>query len=240
MTLEELYDAGVSYSEIARRLGMTKANVANLVTQLRIRRGEFMAEFDPEVIRRKYIDEATLVDDLIAEMGVSKARFRQFCYAHGIRRDRGHIYRAGTKEQVRKGKRVPGSVRDLKEQASAVWSPEHRAKLAVAKLGRTGEASNRWKGGHEIGGYEGTLVNGQKRYMHRRIVEDLIGRPLLREEQVHHMDLDRKNNAPENLLVLGRSEHTKLHVAMRKTPGLDQRQWLKDQGFYFEDVIAYA
>lgn len=48
-------------------------------------------------------------------------------------------------------------------------------------------------------------------YEHRFIMEQHLGRPLRRDEVVHHIDRDRKNNDISNLVLLSRSEHTALH-----------------------------
>lgn len=50
------------------------------------------------------------------------------------------------------------------------------------------------------------------RHTHRVAAEQMLGRPLLPGEIVHHKDRDRRNNAPENLVVFSsQSEHAKEH-----------------------------
>lgn len=52
---------------------------------------------------------------------------------------------------------------------------------------------------------------------HRLIMEGIIGRRLLPEEVVHHIDGNPSNNAPENLLLLpSQSAHMKLHAEQRR------------------------
>lgn len=53
-------------------------------------------------------------------------------------------------------------------------------------------------------------------YEHVVVAEEMLGRSLGTDEVVHHLDFNRSNNSPENLLVLLNSEHAKLH------------QWLKN------------
>lgn len=47
---------------------------------------------------------------------------------------------------------------------------------------------------------------------HRLVAENMIGRPLLDIEQVHHMNRDKEDNSPSNLVVLDQSTHAKLTV----------------------------
>lgn len=46
---------------------------------------------------------------------------------------------------------------------------------------------------------------------HRIVAEEMIGRPLKRDEVVHHINEVKTDNRPENLLVLSRGEHILLH-----------------------------
>jgi hypothetical protein len=51
---------------------------------------------------------------------------------------------------------------------------------------------------------------------HRVVAEKTIGRKLLPEEVVHHIDGNKRNNDESNLLVLSsQSEHAKLHMRDR-------------------------
>lgn len=48
-------------------------------------------------------------------------------------------------------------------------------------------------------------------YEHVKVAQKFMGRQLRSEEIVHHLDGDRANNNPKNLLVIERSQHVKLH-----------------------------
>lgn len=53
-------------------------------------------------------------------------------------------------------------------------------------------------------------------YEHVLVAEELIDRPLKEGEVVHHLDENRSNNSPDNLLVLSNPMHTKLHSWLDK------------------------
>lgn len=48
-------------------------------------------------------------------------------------------------------------------------------------------------------------------YEHIVIAEEDYGRSIAIDEDVHHLDLDRSNNSPSNLIVLSKKSHGKLH-----------------------------
>lgn len=51
------------------------------------------------------------------------------------------------------------------------------------------------------------------RHEHRIVAEAMIGRPLREGEVVHHVDGDRHNNEPSNLVVMTQSEHAREHFS---------------------------
>lgn len=53
-------------------------------------------------------------------------------------------------------------------------------------------------------------------YEHRIVAEEMLGRPLMEGEVVHHLDENRTNNSPDNLLVLSSPMHVKLHAWLDK------------------------
>lgn len=87
--------------------------------------------------------------------------------------------------------------------------PEQRfCNRSHSKMGRTGERNNGWKGGrgvHKQSGRVLVLRDGKHVQEHRVLMNappDMI---------VHHKDGDKTNNAIENLELMSRSEHTRLH-----------------------------
>lgn len=75
-------------------------------------------------------------------------------------------------------------------------TPEVRKKISASRLD-SGEKKTYQK------------LNG--RHTHRTVAEQILGRPLLKGEIVHHIDGNKRNNDPSNLMVMTQSEHAKLH-----------------------------
>lgn len=110
-----------------------------------------------------------------------------------------------------------------------VWRfmKNHNIKSRVAaKRDQRGEKNSCWKGGvvKDKAGY--VLI---KKYGHPRakkhggyvrehilVVEEYLGRSLLPDEVVHHINGEKADNRPENLAVMIKSDHVSYH--MSKTP----------------------
>ena len=50
---------------------------------------------------------------------------------------------------------------------------------------------------------------------HRAVMEQKLGRKLRQGEYVHHIDCNKQNNSPENLMVVSKSEHAKIHADLK-------------------------
>ncbi len=52
---------------------------------------------------------------------------------------------------------------------------------------------------------------------HRRVAAKMLGRDLLPGEVVHHIDGNKRNNTPENLMVFSsQAEHARYHAKMKR------------------------
>ena len=72
--------------------------------------------------------------------------------------------------------------------------------------------------------YKYRVVNGKRVPEHRAVVEELLGITLEEDQVVHHLNGDKTDNRPENLQVMDRREHARLHAsAMPQTPEKQQK-----------------
>jgi hypothetical protein len=71
-----------------------------------------------------------------------------------------------------------------------------------------------------------------KVYQHHYVMCQAIGRSLMPNECVHHIDRDRSNNQIENLLLLTHSEHGKLHALEDRGYSTETRLCLMCQGVF--------
>lgn len=89
-----------------------------------------------------------------------------------------------------------------KEFNKSRMTKEVRAKLRESRLG-TGR------------GISYTKLYG--RHEHRVVAEQMLGRPLLPGEVVHHIDGNKRNNRPENLMVFkSQAEHAAFHAKEKR------------------------
>ncbi len=101
-------------------------------------------------------------------------------------------------------------------------SDETKQKLREAMAG---DKNYHWSGGRKkhSGGY--ILVYRPDNHLadkhgfvleHRLVAEQKYGRKLTSSDIVHHIDGNKTNNNPENIVVLTRSEHAKLHNGLKR------------------------
>ena len=63
--------------------------------------------------------------------------------------------------------------------------------------------------------YKSLKVNGKCIDEHRKVMQDLLGRKLSVDEVIHHINGDKSDNRVENLQILSRSEHSRIHMIGR-------------------------
>ena len=112
---------------------------------------------------------------------------------------------------VLRGRKRRGASIDLCRKCS------YNTKYKYSAFSVRGAGSVRWNGGRrESGPYVQIYLGGGKyKSEDRIIVERILNRPLLKEEKVHHLDCNKRNNSPDNLFLCNsNSHHMKMHASL--------------------------
>lgn len=106
-----------------------------------------------------------------------------------------------------------------------------------------GEKSHWWKGGRIIhSGYiylkmpDDSDADSQGYVAeHRIMAREKIGRTLLKNEDVHHLNGIKTDNRPENIVVITKSQHAHDHkLGIKKTPEILEHMRLAQRAAYWK------
>ena len=76
------------------------------------------------------------------------------------------------------------------------------------------------KGKHQDGYIKVCTIGGRRIREHRYIMEQYLGRKLDKNEIVHHKNYDRKDNRIENLELMSRAKHNRVHILPMRWGGV--------------------
>jgi hypothetical protein len=117
------------------------------------------------------------------------------------------------------GKKTPIAIRTCTSRGQKKGEPlrfinGHNARLLDSaeqkrRVSLRDYASQRYTGSRK------NYVKLKNRHMHRVVAEQKLGRKLASGEIVHHIDGDKWNNHPNNLLVMTQAEHARIHCNIR-------------------------
>jgi len=125
---------------------------------------------------------------------------------------RRHLLKAGLLRTRSEGCLLAWKTGAAKGRTGTTFSHSDQAKEKMSKSRKLWAEKNAKKRGIDKGYVRITSGEHAGRHEHVVIMESLIGRKLLKNETIHHKDENRTNNAVENLQLMTRHEHSRLHA----------------------------
>jgi hypothetical protein len=167
-----------------------------------------------KVILIDFYQSGMSIPEVADETGASRSAVRYHLEKAGVLRSRADgVRNAGKRERLGTG--MLGKSREFSEahklamqKARKEWAEKHAKGTRVTPSGYV----------------EFTTGPNKGRSAHVVRMEDRLGRPLKEDECVHHIDGDRQNNNDNNLALLTRSGHARLHRREDDLQGIKPRR----------------
>lgn len=128
----------------------------------------------------------------------------------------------------------------------SLWDRFRRAGVQLRPQKRTGQDNHFFRGGGRKlteRGYVRIYVNGRWSYEHRVVMERVLGRRLTPQEDIHHRNMIRHDNRPENLEIKTKFQHLSDHKTGRIVPPNvieKQRQKMLGNWMHRPDITVQA
>lgn len=164
------------------------------------------------------------VADLTPLSGVSQHILRRRFLKAGIMRNRTDASKAAF---------ATGKMDNRKSRKGIPQSEEAKEKQSVAMLASWETRAKGWRVSSN-GYHEYTRGPHAGRSFHVILMEERIGRRLLHDEVVHHIDGDTTNNDISNLALMTKSAHSRLHRHEDKLAGRERLR--NNQGQYTGEI----
>lgn len=155
-----------------------------------------------------YLVDKMSIPDIAAKIGMGKSTVRYHLLQQGVKL-------RGAKESIAL---VKHKISAANKGRKRIVSEDTRKKLSEARR----EYSELHARGYDLHrGYKRVTVGENSgRPQHVVLMEEHIGRKLTKSEVVHHINGCRSDNRIENLRLMTREEHSRLHAIERQNKGL--------------------
>ena len=162
----------------------------------------------------------------VAEMYQRGQSIPQISGRTGINKSRvrAELLKAGIALRSRaEGVRIREGLGQHAKGKTRVFSQEWKDNIATARKA-WGEAHAKGTSLKPSGYIEFTRGQNKGRSEHVVKMESRLGRPLREDEQVHHIDRDRSNNSDDNLALVTRAGHGRLHRFEDSLSGIERKR----------------
>lgn len=149
-----------------------------------------------------YVDQLMSIPEISKDTGIKLSTVRRKLLFAGVLR---------TPEEARKLALSKGKFGKALKGIKRVFSQEWKDNISKGKL-KSAEKSAAGVSLKPNGYLEITRGPNKGRMHHVVVMEQIIGRRIFANEVVHHIDKNRTNNNPDNLQLMTRAEHAKLHA----------------------------
>lgn len=150
-------------------------------------------------LRRMYEEERMSIHKIAKQLGKSYSDVRYYLLKYGIKlRDR----KQGVIEAFKDGRPGSGHAQPHTAEARTKMSEARRKRAELTAVGFSIKPN---------GYVEYTRGTNKGRSVHVVTMEEHIGRKLNKNEVVHHINRNRSDNRLENLQLMTRAEHSRLH-----------------------------
>lgn len=201
---------------------------------------------DQEKLYDLYINKKLTIEEVSNSLSANSITVRKYMKKYGIKArdvnfEQSLLNRLGISEsdfhEILKDKYIDNSMSIMKiakiYNVSTCIIRKYLIKFGISlrnhkesnSISNSGSKNPKWKGGYRIKeGYIQLLCPSHPAasgigyvYEHRLVVEENIGRYLITDEHIHHINGIKTDNRIENLQILSNSDHVKLHHKIKKS-----------------------